>query len=135
MSVDSFYTAATPHRFWRQQSFSTSPVYNPPNVAQATPPFVHPMYAAYMHHWYQQQQQLRFVCLSVSLSSILHCMLTCIYVLIRMFPSQTSIDDVVYVKSETLPYLVCLQVNDVCVCNVLGIVLINKCAVNVFLVK
>lgn len=59
MSVDSFYTAATPHRFYRQQSLATPPVYNPPNVAQATPPFVHPMYAAYMHHWYQQQQQLR----------------------------------------------------------------------------
>ena len=72
--MDSIYaTTTTPHRFWRQQSLTTPPVYNPPNVAQATPPFVHPMYAAYMHHWYQQQQQqqLRFVCPSVHVYSLL----------------------------------------------------------------
>jgi len=69
MSVDtaSLQAAATtpPHHFWRQSSLASPPMYNPPNVGQAMPPYVHPMYAAYMQHWYQQQQQLRCVCVYV----------------------------------------------------------------------
>jgi len=55
-----------PHHFWRQASLATPPMYSPPNIGQATPPYMHPMYAAYMQHWYQQQQQqLRCVRLCV----------------------------------------------------------------------